>query len=143
MRKINTTITDYYASPNYIARNGEPKHPMEMKNHDCILEIDHDRVPRPWKINEGDITTTIKVNDRFCSDSTDLCRVIAEQDQGITMLPYFIARESVAAGKLVKLFDDRRGVSHNVYAIYATRKYIPRKTQVFLDFLIAHTPKEM
>ncbi len=114
-----------------------------MASHDCIVELDHDRTPRPWGISDGDVTTTIKVADRFCSDSAELCRVLAEQGQGITMLADFIAKESLANGKLVKLFGDRRGVSHNVYALYASRNYLPSKTQVFLNFLIEHIPREM
>ena len=142
-RKVNVVTTSYYASPDYLAKRGQPKHPMEMKSHDCIVEIDHDRTPRPWRIRDGDVTTTIKVTDRYCSDSADLCRVLAEQGQGIAMLPDFIAKESQENGKLVKLFGDRRGIPHNVYALYASRNYLPRKTQVFLDFLIDNIPKEI
>ena len=142
-RKINVATTSYYASPDYLARNGEPKQPMEMKSHDCIVEVDHDRLPRPWGFTDGDVTTTINVPDKFCSDSVELCRVLAEQGQGIAMLPDFIARESLATGKLVKLFGDRCAIPHNLYAVYASRKFLPRKTQVFLDFLIDHIPKEL
>lgn len=142
-RKINAATTSYYASPGYLAIHGEPKEPLEMKSHDCIVEIDHDRIPRPWSFTDDEVTTTIKVPDKICSDSIELCRVLAEQGQGITMLPDFIAMESLATGRLVKLFGDRRGVSHNLYAVYASRKFLPRKTQVFLDFLIDHIPREI
>ena len=97
-------------------------------------------MPRPWGFSDGDTTTTIKVVDRFCSDSAELCRVLAEQGQGITMLADFIAKESLATGKLVKLFGESRGMPHNVYAVYASRHYLPRKTKVFPDFLIDHIP---
>jgi len=139
-RKINVATTSYYASPDYLSTRGSPKDPKDMKDHDCIVEIDHERVPRAWGITEGDVTTAIKVNDRFSSDSAELCRVLAEQGQGIAMIPDFIARESVASGRLVKLFGKQSGVSHNIYAIYASRQYLPRKTQAFLEFLMDHIP---
>ena len=142
-RKVSVVTTSYYASPDYLAKHGDPKHPLEMENHDCIVEVDHDRIARPWAINDDGVTTIIKVDDRFCSDSAELCRVLAEQGQGIAMLPEFIAEESQGNGKLVKLFGERRGVSHNLYAVYASRHYVPRKTQVFLDFLIDHVPNEI
>ena len=142
-RKINVATTSYYASPDYIARNGEPKQPMDMKSHDCIVEVDHDRLPRPWGFIDGDITTTINVSGKFCSDSIALCRVLSEQGQGIAMLPDLIARESLETGKLVKLFGERCAIPHNLYAIYASRKFLPRKTEVFLDFLINHLPKKI
>ena len=142
-RKVTVANTSYYASPDYLAKHGEPKHPEEMKNQDCIVEIDHDRKPRPWAISDGGVGSTIKVTDRYCSDSAELCRVLAEHGQGIAMLPDFIARESLTNGKLVKLFGDRRGVPHNIYAVYASRNFLPGKTQVFLDFLINHFPSEI
>lgn len=142
-RKINLVSTSYYASPEYLEKQGKPTHPSEMKHHDCILEVMSNRIPQPWSFTEGDVTTSIEVVDRFSADSIDLCRGLAEQGLGIALLPNFITKESVAAGKLVQLFDGRYGVKHNLYAIYASRHFVPRKTKAFLDFLIDHMPKKM
>jgi LysR family transcriptional regulator AphB len=142
-RKINLVSTSYYASPEYLEKQGRPTHPSEMKHHDCILEVMPNRIPQPWSFTEGDVTTSIEVVDRFSADSIDLCRGLAEQGLGIALLPNFITEESVAAGKLVQLFDGRYGIKHNLYAIYASRHFVPRKTKAFLDFLIDHMPKEL
>ena len=142
-RKINLVSTSYYASPEYLEKQGRPTHPSEMKHHDCILEVMSNRIPQPWSFTEGDVTTSIDVVDRFSADSIDLCRGLAEQGLGIALLPNFITKESVAAGKLVQLFDGRYGIKHNLYAIYASRHFVPRKTKAFLDFLIDHMPKKM
>ena len=142
-RKINLVSTSYYASPDYLEKHGKPNHPSEMKDYDCIMEVMSNRVPQPWSFTEGDVTTGIKVVDRFSADSIDLCRGLAEQGLGIALLPDFITKESVAAEKLVQLFDGRYGVKHNLYAVYASRHFVPRKTKAFLDFLIDHMPKKM
>jgi len=68
---------------------------------------------------------------------------LAEQGLGIALLPDFITKESVAEGKLLQLFDGRYGIKHNLYAVYASRHFVPRKTRAFLDFLIDHMPKEI
>jgi DNA-binding transcriptional LysR family regulator len=142
-RKINLVSTSYYASPEYLEKQGKPTHPSEMKHHDCIMEVMSNRIPQPWSFTEGDVTTSIEVVDRFSADSIDLCLGLAEQGLGIALLPDFITKESVAAGKLLQLFDGRYGIKHNLYAVYASRHFVPRKTKAFLDFLIDHMPKEI
>ena len=109
-----------------------------MAQHDCIVENDQDRNARPWNIIDGSTSKTIKVSERFSSDSAELCRALAEQGQGITMLPNFIARDSVVNGRLVKLF---KGTSHKTYVMYASRKYLPRKIKAFVDFLATRMPE--
>jgi len=142
-RKINLVSTSYYASPEYLEKQGKPTHPSEMRHHDCIMEVMSNRIPQPWSFTEGDVTTSIEVVDRFSADSIDLCLGLAEQGLGIALLPDFITKESVAEGKLLQLFDGRYGIKHNLYAVYASRHFVPRKTRAFLDFLIDHMPKEI
>lgn len=142
-RKINLVSTSYYASPNYLKKRGEPKHPSEMKEHDGIIEIMSDRRPQPWSFTEGDITTTVEVIERFSADSIDLCRGLAEQGLGIALLPDFIAKKSVSSGKLVQLFKGHYGIKHHLYAVYASRHFVPRKTRAFLDYLTSHVPNKI
>ncbi len=142
-RKINLVSTSYFASPAYIKKCGEPKHPAEMQHHDGIIEIRSDRRPQPWSFTKGDVTTTIEPVERFASDSIDLCRGLAEQGLGIALLPDFIAKDSAKSGKLVQLFEGRYGIKHNLYAVYASRHFVPRKTKAFLDFLIDHIPNKI
>lgn len=139
-RKITTATTSYYASPGYLTRHGEPATPQEMRSHDCIVEINHERSARPWQFRDGNATVTLQVKARYSSDSITLCRALAEQDQGIAMLPDFIARDSVTAGKLVRLFTDESPITHNVYAVHASRRFVPAKTRAFVDFLAENLP---
>lgn len=137
-KKIFDITSGYYASPEYVVRRGEPRGPEEIERHDCIVENDHDRNARPWGYASGNTMMTVDVNARYSSDSSLLCRTLAEQGLGITMLPDFIARESVEQGRLVKLFGGCQGAVHNIYAMYASREYLPRKIRVFIDFLAGH-----
>lgn len=142
-RRITTATTSCFASPNYLARHGEPATPNELRSHDCIVEINHERAPRPWQFLDGDTVTTLQVKYRFSSDSITLCRDLAEQGQGISMLPDFCTRDSVANGKLVRLFSDQCTVTHNVYAVYASRRFVPAKITTFIDFLADHLPNRI
>ena len=139
-RKITTATTNFYASPDYIRRRGRPSSPGEMETHDCIAEINHERKARPWQVGEGSKATIIPIRYLYSSDSITLCQDLAEQGLGITMLPEFKTRGSVKNGKLVQLFPDEFSTTHNVYAMYASRQFVPARIRMFVEFLQEHLP---
>ena len=142
-RKITTATTNYFASPDYIRRRGKPSSPNEMENHDCIAEINHERKARPWQIRQGDTTTVLDIKYRYSSDSISLCQDLAEQGLGITMLPDFKTRESVNNNKLVQLFPEDYSITHNIYAMYASRKFVPARIRIFVEFLLENLPNRI
>lgn len=139
-RKITTASTNYFASPDYIERMGKPLSPRDMVHHDCIAEINHERKARPWQIQDGADKTTLRIKYLYSSDSVSLCQDLAEQGLGITMLPDFKSRGSVKKGKLVQLFSDDCSVRHNVYAMYASRQFVPARIRIFVEFLQENLP---
>lgn len=55
---------------------------------------------------------------------------------GAALIPDFVAREAVANGDLVTLFDEFRPTGAGIYAIYAHRRYLPTKVRSFVDYLL-------
>lgn len=139
-RKIAVANTNYYASPSYLERCGVPSTPEDLYQHDCIVELTHERLPRPWLFPENNALAKLRVNAKYSCDSIQLCRTLAEQGLGVTMIPDFICDESLASGNLVKLFDGKYQVAHNLYAMYPSRRFVPVKVRVFLEFLDQHFP---
>ena len=68
---------------------------------------------------------------------------LVERGLGISMLPDYICREALEAGRLKKLFDGVHERSHNIYALYPSRRYVPSKVKVFLEFLDENFPEEI
>lgn len=142
-RKIAVATTNYYASPDYLARAGEPKEPDDLYDHDCIAELNHERIPRPWLFSETDSLSKFRVKAKYSCDSVQLCRTLAEQGLGVTMIPDFICEKSLDADRLVKLFGGQYEVAHNLYAMYPSRRFVPAKISAFLDFLAQHLPQRI
>lgn len=137
-RKISIATTNYYASPQYLEQRGHPENPEDLYDHDCIVELTHERIPRPWLFQDRDSLAKVRVKSKYSCDSIELCRSLAEQDLGVTMIPDFVCKDSLEKGTLVKLFDGKYEVAHNLYAMYPSRKFVPAKIRVFLDFLQSH-----
>jgi DNA-binding transcriptional LysR family regulator len=135
-RPITTATTNYYASPEYLRECGEPLTPDDVKHHRCVVE---NRNPRKnvnhWTFLDGSGVRELVVEPYYSADTTHLSQVFTERGLGIALLPDHSCREALRAGRLVKLFDGTHEVEHTVYAIYPSRRYVPTKVRVFLDYL--------
>lgn len=143
-RPITTAVTNYYASPGYLAKHGDPQTPEDLLNHRCVVE---NRNPRKnvnhWFFRTGEEFRELVVDAHYLADTTYLSLKFVEEGLGIAMLPDHSCREALKAGRVVKLFDGAHEVLHNLYAIYPSRRHVPAKVKVFLDFLEKALPKSL
>ena len=70
------------------------------------------------------------------TNSGDTCRAAALQGQGIVMQPSFMVGPDLAAGTLVELMPQYRGLELGIHAIYPTRKHVSPKVRLLIDFLV-------
>ena len=111
-----------------------------LTDHICIMELSQERQSRPWRFMIDSKVTPIDLKPQYRSDSTVFVRILAEQGLGLTVMPNFACQGSVKDGLLVKVFDDEYDAAHSIYAIYASKKLLPEKIVVFLDFLKNRLP---
>lgn len=131
--RLLTKLDPYlFASPDYLARNGEPSHPRDLANHDCL------HMPRAglWHLKNGNTTFDVEVQGRFMLNSNSMIRGLAARGQGIALIPGQIMAEQVKAGHLVRILPSWQGAPIPVYAITETR-LLPAKIQRFIEFLQA------
>lgn len=95
------------ASPEYLARAGEPETPAELKNHECI------RIRRlvteaiaPWRFSRGNDVIDQKVTGTLVVDDATLARSAAIDGLGIALLAKSFVHDSVDRGELVKLLNE-------------------------------------
>lgn len=142
-RKIAIATTNYYASLDYLDKHGEPEVPEDLLKHECIVEDytqDHDN---HWIFSEAKQQKKVIVQPRYLINSTYMCHRMVDKGLGISMLPDYICQQSLKAGRLKKLFSGRYEISHNIYLLYPSRRYVPSKVKVFLEFLSEHFPKNL
>ena len=77
---------------------------------------------------------------RISANDPSLLKSIVLSGGGLSWLPFYLVRQEVADGRLVRCLPDRMLDGPEVYAIYADRKNLPHKTRVFLDHLVKHVP---
>ena len=62
---------------------------------------------------------------------------------GIVYLPRFYLAESIERGALVRILADFSSDPIDIQAVYPSRRLLPPKTRVCLDFLARELPKRM
>lgn len=129
-RRIARLPVQAYASPGYLAQSGEPRHPAELAQHECLT------LPKAgkWELHLGADTVEVAVGGRFAVNSVGMLRRLATLDFGVVLLPEAAAAADVAAGRLRRILPDWQARPTPVYALTETR-LLPAKTQRFIEFL--------
>ncbi|GGF45562.1 LysR family transcriptional regulator [Aliidongia dinghuensis] len=123
------------AAPAYLARHGTPAAPADLERHECLHYTPHSAVD-VWHLTHADGTTAaVPVAGRLRADSGETIYLAALAGHGIVLTPEFLAHEALARGALVPVLDDWAPAPSAIYAIQPTRRLIPPKARVFVDFL--------
>lgn len=130
---------DYFASPEYIEKHGQPGAPEDILNHRCIYRIRNESDVISWEFGKQEILLKPGV---IC-DSPYMAHALALQGTGISRLPLMLAAKSVAKGELVRLFDGRFTFRRNIYGIYSSRRYLPHKVKILMEDIKRALPGEV
>lgn len=143
-RKIATVRVVLAASPEYLARFGEPEVPGDLSRHACLHYGATTTVPR-WQLTENGSPVTVPIAASLSSNNGDALREAALRGIGIGRLPTFLIGEDLAAGRLKVVLADYAPQDVVIHALYAPNRFLAAKTRVFIDFLVerfAHPPWE-
>lgn len=135
-RKLSSTRLVLCASPKYLKRHGAPRHPDELASH-AILNYSLLATGDNWEFDGPKGHVVAKVSSRFRSNSGATCRAAALQHLGIILQPTFLVAEDLRSGALVELLPQYRSSEIGVYVVYPTRKHVPPKVRMLVEFLVA------
>ncbi len=134
-RKIAETRLCTYASPGYLAKNGEPRHIDDLSGHRCLHYMDTPHRDY-WVFKVNGEETKIKTNWHFASNNGRALCQAAALGMGITQAPALSVANHLEQGKLVEILQDYRIPSLAIYATYLQRRFLPAKLTTFVNFLL-------
>jgi DNA-binding transcriptional LysR family regulator len=132
-RKIATMKKVICASPDYLSKYGEPKELDDFKNHNCLQF--YDNVAYPWSVSLNGKIKEIQVSGNVLVNNAIELKKLATSGVGIAYLPAYFIHQELVSGKLVSILDKYQPTDYNLYAVYSTKEYMTKKTQVFMDFI--------
>jgi DNA-binding transcriptional LysR family regulator len=125
------------ASPHYLSKHGDPKHPNDLTQHKCIVYYDapFGRGGREWMFTGPDGEFTVQVSGPLETNSVDALRAAVLGGQGIVYTPTHLVIQEIKAGALVPVLRDYRGREVSVDALYPNRQHLPAKVRTFIDLV--------
>ncbi|MBV6304867.1 LysR family transcriptional regulator [Candidimonas humi] len=130
------------ASPAYLASVAPIQHPRDLMRCKCL--VNWNKSPTgAWNFTGPEGPVSVRVQGPLRADFGDALKEAALAGMGISMHPYYMLAEEIEQGKLQVVLPRYEPPGLYVYAIYSSRKNLPMRVQVFLDFLKAwaKTPK--
>ena len=88
------------ASPDYLARKGEPRQLEQLLQHNCLLYMLGTRVYDHWQFNDGKRELGLTVSGNRFSDDADVVRLWAVAGQGIAYKSWLDVAGDVQTGRL-------------------------------------------
>jgi LysR family transcriptional regulator, regulator for bpeEF and oprC len=133
-KKIASMKKIICASPDYLKKNGEPKNLDDLKDHNCLRF--YDRIQHhPWTVCENGKIKEINIDGNIFVNNAIELKCLAKHGIGIAYLPAYFIHDELMKGNLVSILDQYQPADYNLYAVYATKKYLAKKTQLFLNFI--------
>jgi DNA-binding transcriptional LysR family regulator len=125
----------YCAAPDYLARRGEPKHPIDLSAHDGI-GYSLVSEAQQWQLGVVQGRLLHKPHIRLATNNGDMILKAAEAGMGIAMLPTFICHEAIEQGRLLPILREYTPESMALYALYPSRRHLPQRVRALVEFLV-------
>jgi DNA-binding transcriptional LysR family regulator len=131
------------ASPDYLRRKGEPAHPAELAQHDCLLYL-RDTASQSWAFGKLPVPrqplppVVVTVQGPLRANNSEVLREAVLCGLGIGLLPDFTAATFVQSGQLVPVlphWQPKGFFGERLYAIRPWTPQVPRAVQCFVEHL--------
>ena len=141
-RKIISTEAQLVASPDYLKRKGTPKRPEDLVKHDYLRMKAahlHPRVVRLFQPENPTQPLDLELDPVLWANHPDTLLRAALDGAGITSMTVELVAPYLASGGLVRVLPPWITGQLSMYAALPSRKFLPQRTRVFLDYLTEQT----
>jgi len=130
------------ASPQYIKKHGEPKHPDELASH-RLLSFSGWREQIIWEFFKQQETYKTTIDSVLSMNEMAGLQYAAESHQGIANLPAIICAQALKQGKLIEVMPEWRFAPTVLSAIYPSNRNTSRIVKLFMDCCTKHIQKHI
>lgn len=126
------------ASPDYLARMGEPREPAELGLHNVLV---YSYLPAPGTLKlhhpkRG--TARVRVSGRLRVNNSEVLASAVVAGLGIACLPRWSVRDALAAKQLHRVLPDWEPEGTSIHAVYPGGRNPSERVRRFLNFLTLH-----
>jgi DNA-binding transcriptional LysR family regulator len=133
-RRIGSTSALTVASPDYLARHGEPATPEDLRGHACIL-FTRLAAPDVWNFVGADGPVAVPVTGRMRTNDIDAVAEAAMSGVGVALLPTWVMRGE-AMRRLKPILPAWQPRRRAISVVYPSRRFLAPRTRAVIDFLV-------
>lgn len=141
-RVIARKLTDYEwilcATPGYIEKYGEPRTPLDLRQHHCMTAPQMNpqlRYGGDWLFHRGSKTVSENITPSVSVNSVIALRTITLEGVGISRLPSYCIRQDLADGTLIPVMSSYALDRGEIYAVYYRERPASQKIRLFVEVL--------
>lgn len=121
------------ASPQWIARHGEPKTPEQVQQQNVLTYSLRGRIYDRWTLIRGEERREIQVTSHFMSDDAEVIRRLAIAGEGIANKSWLDVSEDIAQGRLKVILPEYHGDNAPLNMICPHRKQLSVAVRLLYD----------
>jgi DNA-binding transcriptional LysR family regulator len=123
------------ATPDYLNAHEVIAHPKDLLEHNCLIYAHPGERRDEWHFQENGKDLSVKVKGHMTFNSSMAILQAGKASIGVVDLPDYICGDAIASGELKSILDDYAMGVKGIYACYPWNKNIPRKVDIFVQFL--------
>jgi DNA-binding transcriptional LysR family regulator len=132
-RRVGSFVRGLFASREYVARNGRPRRPADLANHNCVL-FRGQGGRDTWRLADGSRELTVEVTGSLEVDDISSMHQAVQAGIGIGIISFF---SSARMEGLVRILPKYVGGEVPISLVSPSRRLEPARVVLFRDFLAA------
>lgn len=130
-KSLGTIHWALFANNDYLKQAPALEAPQDLHLHRCVQFTPLGR--DAWNLSSSQNTLTIPIQGRTMVNNIGVVKCMAENEQGVALLPTFICKQSITSGKLIRVLPEWQGKADPVHLVYPKQRFMPPKLRVFID----------
>lgn len=124
------------ASPEYITQFGQPEHPRDLLQHDCISfrHSSSGQIER-WEFDNGQEKIDLQIKGRLILNDSEILVRSALDGLGIAYMINGYIEPFIKQGRLLRILEEWSPAIPPLHLYYPDRRRVPAKLRAFIDFL--------
>ncbi|MEM1367618.1 MAG: LysR family transcriptional regulator [Cyanobacteria bacterium P01_H01_bin.15] len=136
-RRLFTDPLITCATPAYLEQAGCPRHPDDLKHHNCLnFRNRKTGRPMPWLFTMDGQVERRQVKGNLIIDDGEAVGRSAIAGLGISQMPGYIAETALEQGLLREVLHEYRPPKVPITALYLQRKLVSPRIRAFVDFMV-------
>jgi DNA-binding transcriptional LysR family regulator len=133
-RRLGKTRLLVVASPEYLGRHGEPRHPEELIHHECLAYTGTSN-PGHWEFFVDGRPQSFPIRSRLQANNGEALVDAAIAGFGIAAGPEFMVDRALSAGQLRQTLTQHALAVAGIYGVLPSHRHVPHRVRALLDFI--------